>query len=890
MKKFFTLTMLLVLALTVNAQGYRKWDFTQWSAQTIDNLMADAAESSLNGWSDIEKKADAGEGKVAPEATAGKCFWYQSAEAGELKANGVTIEELVGLDFGSSYANNRSLAIAIDYPSTTLGEYAGPQYLWLGGGGKNLVCFTIPKVRIGQKITFTVESHKPSDARGVELYVGSIAANNKIGESFKPTTLATYTWEDWELPAGATDDDGDGLVDVLVYNTSGCHIYNIEIGTADQKTKVGYLYGGELDNDPAYAMLNGNDSYVLEPVAANAALALESLEQYDAVVLSSTVESAEAIASLKAIRPFVPMLNLNPAVYEAWGAGTLAESTSSFIKIGNKAHALFKNMELVEEEGIVGLDLESNYQGVTLADVFATDLVLATDLENEQLTAIHGHNLGHNGYLYLPSANNAALLANALQVVLNSKAKVTPAPKPTIKLDYKNQNTNVVISSSVPSPQIFYTTDGTTPTTESTAYTEPFNISTTGVTVKAVALGDGYLLSDVAELAVDLRDQAPRPTIAATMNGSITTVRLACDNQDVDIFYNYTGSNDSTKSTKYTEPITLLTPKTITAFTANSVLVASELAQQDITIEKPVQFGETLSHMDANKAEYYEAFYNLPAEEKPNSDSNSKVAYFFSWGKSKTLYSYYNTTAEPISTTIDPETGDEKNVYPKNPEEKFDFQNGWAVRSRGQVICEEVTIKPGKDVGVGSTYNPATVDEAELQEQYPVTDFYLNISEWNTENAPRTGMIYSTQKFKGPFAIVSYISNGNANLGPMCVFETGTDIEGDAEETKWNQVGDTCFLNKGQRLYQKFVRFYDGTDEVYLRTRIANGGSKAGYYDIYVISVDPASLTGISEVAQKSANVRKAIFSLSGVRQAQLQRGLNIVVDENGATRKMLVK
>ena len=40
MKKLFTLAMLLVLALTVNAQEtYRKsWDFTKWSATTVANL------------------------------------------------------------------------------------------------------------------------------------------------------------------------------------------------------------------------------------------------------------------------------------------------------------------------------------------------------------------------------------------------------------------------------------------------------------------------------------------------------------------------------------------------------------------------------------------------------------------------------------------------------------------------------------------------------------------------------------------------------------------------------------------------------------------------------------------------------------------------------------
>ena len=50
MKKIFTLAALLVVALSVSAQGYRKWDFTSWSAQTVANLQA---EDAAGGVSDV---------------------------------------------------------------------------------------------------------------------------------------------------------------------------------------------------------------------------------------------------------------------------------------------------------------------------------------------------------------------------------------------------------------------------------------------------------------------------------------------------------------------------------------------------------------------------------------------------------------------------------------------------------------------------------------------------------------------------------------------------------------------------------------------------------------------------------------------------------------------
>ncbi len=203
-------------------EGAQVWDFTKWSDATVANLKADAAASKTSGWSDVEKKADAEAGADPTEASKDNCFWLQLEAApadGALTANGVVIEELKGLKFDAEYAAKRSLAIAVNYPSTSLGDYAGPAYLWLGGGGskQSCPCFTIPGVKAGSKITFEMESHKPSDARGIGLYKNSYEEANLIGEQFKPTAKATNTWD-------ITED-----CDVVVWNTSGCHIYKIEV-------------------------------------------------------------------------------------------------------------------------------------------------------------------------------------------------------------------------------------------------------------------------------------------------------------------------------------------------------------------------------------------------------------------------------------------------------------------------------------------------------------------------------------------------------------------------------------------------------------------------------------------------------------------------------------
>ena len=203
----------------------RSWDFTKWSQQTIDNLIADADKGDETGWSDVEYLSKM-------EAVNNRCFWLQDDQTGEVKANGQPIVELQGLMFGNAYCQGRSLAIAVDYSATDIGTYAGPQYLWLGIGNNPPFCFYIPDVIVGSDITMSVESHRNGNGRGVGIYVMDDSGNlQRIGDNFTPDAKGSYTWHDWVLPDGVTE--MDGKVDIYVKNTSGCHIYTIDATVAD---------------------------------------------------------------------------------------------------------------------------------------------------------------------------------------------------------------------------------------------------------------------------------------------------------------------------------------------------------------------------------------------------------------------------------------------------------------------------------------------------------------------------------------------------------------------------------------------------------------------------------------------------------------------------------
>ena len=317
------LLLLLALLLTAATGAWAQeqwdvvWDFTAWSTETVTALKADAAASKTEGWSDVEKAADAEAGADPDAAAKDNCFWFAGTvnEDGSLSANGAVIKELKGLKFNSNYAAKRSLAIAVNYPSTSLGDYAGGAYLLLGGGGskQTFPCFTIPGVKAGSKITIEVESHKPSDGRGIGLYKNSYAAENLIGEQFKPTAKEVKTWE-------IAED-----CDVVVWNTSNCHIYTIKVKAPAAAASTGYtvsLKDGVKDADKWTVKVGEGEAQELP---------LEGLEGGEKI--TATYSGTRKVKSVKAVKKEAGKtvdLSTLTADYEAQDGDVLTGVTSSF--------------------------------------------------------------------------------------------------------------------------------------------------------------------------------------------------------------------------------------------------------------------------------------------------------------------------------------------------------------------------------------------------------------------------------------------------------------------------------------------------------------------------------------------------------------------------------
>ncbi|MBR6998321.1 MAG: chitobiase/beta-hexosaminidase C-terminal domain-containing protein, partial [Prevotella sp.] len=550
---------------------------------------------------------------------------------------------------------------------------------------------------------------------------------------------------------------------------------------------------------------------------------------------------------------------------------------------------LFKGLEVFSdpdsEEPVYGLQMTggSSFPCLKLSGLFADDPVLAVAYETDDVVAIHTHNIAHNGYIYIPytqatltDAATPGILSNAIGLLSSSKAPVTQAPAPTFTLEYENLKTIVSIQDAAPLAEIFYTLDGSDPTEDSPRYTEPFVVDQE-TTVKAIARGDGYLMSLVAEKVVDIRQMAPLPTISWEGEDGRTIVTMSTDLEGATIYYNYKGDNTTQKSSPYNGPITLTRGRTIYAFQTCDGYLNSKVTSAEVGVKNPHVRIDILAQMDANQDTYYEL----------TNKSAGNVGYYFSWANTND-YPYYDPE---FDETVPGSDGNDSIIHHQvNKEEVVDFQNGWSVRSRGQRVSWE-GANPELNYGDAGAPNPASVEDENTY--LPVTPFIINLFDWNT-TYPASAKIQTTQPIAGPFDYTAYIINYKGSPTPRLVVEVATDAE--ADDAGWTQLGDTIDLNPTRRLYQMYVRSYEETTPVYTRVRIVNNGPRAGFFNIYITNEGEESKriideqqSGIANAQRSTSNVQR-IYSLSGARQNEMRKGIYIIVTNDGNVKKVLVK
>jgi hypothetical protein len=153
---------------------------------------------------------------------------------------------------------------------------------------------------------------------------------------------------------------------------------------------------------------------------------------------------------------------------------------------------------------------------------------------------------------------------------------------------------SVVISDATAGATIYYTTNGSMPTTSSTAYTGPITVSSTE-TLEAIAVAKGDSNSAVASAAYTITPAMPvvsTPTFspAAGTYTSAQFVTISDATSGATIYYTINGSTPTSSSTAYTGPITVSSTETLEAIAVATGDSNSAVASAAYTISSPPNF------------------------------------------------------------------------------------------------------------------------------------------------------------------------------------------------------------------------------------------------------------------------------------------------------------
>ena len=147
--------------------------------------------------------------------------------------------------------------------------------------------------------------------------------------------------------------------------------------------------------------------------------------------------------------------------------------------------------------------------------------------------------------------------------------------------------TEVTMTCATDGATIYYTTDGSKPTSGSTEYnpaSKPTIIS--ACTIKAIGIKDGLTDSEVASASYTIAEPCATPTfsVAAGEVNKGTTVTLSCATDGATIYYTNNGSTPTTSSFEYSGAIAIYTATTIKAIAIKDGYANSEVASATYTV------------------------------------------------------------------------------------------------------------------------------------------------------------------------------------------------------------------------------------------------------------------------------------------------------------------
>ena len=452
--------------------------------------------------------------------------------------------------------------------------------------------------------------------------------------------------------------------------------------------------------------------------------------------------------------------------------------------------------------------------------------------------------------------------------------------------------TTVAISTTTEGATIYYTTDGTDPTTGSSVYSAPITINVT-TTIKAIAVKDGFPNSDVVEASYTVAAPVATPTFSLVEGTytSIQTVTISTDTEDADIYYTTNGSEPTTSSKKYSEPITVDKTMTIKAIAVKDGMANSAVASVTYTInlpdyaELPFSFDSGKSGVDAvvglthsglgsdygssPKLKFDDAndALTLKINEAPGMLTFDIKGNGFSGGTFK------------VQTSVDGESYTDLAAYTKlgnTQSEKFDLSADvrfikwvYTSKSNGNVALGNIELTNTKEIEISKAGYATYCSSAALDFTGITTLTAYTASKDNNTNA----IIFNKVEGKVPANTGLLVSGETTNV-PVCASADPVTNLLVGVTTETVKDANTIFVlmngSKGIGFYKNSNAFTVRANSAYLPAEaVGTAGART------FIGFDDET-TGIAEMNTQKEDAKR-MFDLQGRKVTKAAKGLYIV-------------
>jgi hypothetical protein len=529
------------------------------------------------------------------DATAGATIYYttngttpttsSSVYSGPITVNATETVEAIAVEAGytSSAAATAAYTIAAALPapvfSPAAGTYTGPQSV------------TITDATAGTNIYYTTDGSTPTTSS--TMYMGAIwqsttqtlkAIAVKTGSTNSAVTTAAYT-----------------IAPVLPTPT-----FSLAGGSAAYPTPQTVSISDSQSGISIYYTTNG-----ATPTAASTLytgpITISVTETIEAIAIETGYTNSAVSSVLYTIAPSVPAPTFSPT------AGTY--TTAQSVTIGD---SMTGATIYYTTNGATPTTSSTKYTGAIT--VSATETLKAIAIET--------------GY------NNSPVVTAAYAI-----NPVLPTPVFSVASGTYTSTQTVSISDATAGTTIYYTTNGTTPTTASTKYTGPVTVSATE-TLEAIAAETGYTNSATATAAYTINPALPAPVFtpaAGTYTGpqSVTIIDATAG---ANIYYTTDGSSPTTSSAMYMGAIWQSKTQTLKAIAVKAGSVTSAVTTAAYTIA-PVLPTPTFSLAGGSAA------YSGPQTFTISDSTASATIYYTTNGAAPTTSSTKYTGPITVSVT-----------------------------------------------------------------------------------------------------------------------------------------------------------------------------------------------------------------------------------------------